>query len=190
MKIELPGNTFYYLMNNSVMKEWGVYIAAVLLLLVYRKLRIGRWRTILKNSVEYHKFHLASVSKDPSMDEKSRELAQALLWGATRQLSTDLKDGKGGAALWRSFIGDKTSLNTCSTVFYECARNFRYIDRIIMKLNDTLMSTFYRIYFLESYLSIAAILYMDITLLLSMITRPKSGTGRLYIEMRKNGWNL
>lgn len=178
-------NIFELLVNNPLVKEWGIYAVVIILLLLYRKLRLGRWRSILKSSVEYHKSHLAAISKDPSMSEKSRELAQALLWGATRQLSIDLKNGKGGAALWRSFLGDKTALNTCGTVYYQSARNYMYIDQIIIKLNDTLISTFYRIYFLESRLSIAAILYLDITLLLYLITRPESGTGRLYLEMRR-----
>jgi len=177
-------NTFYALKNNPAAKEWGGYIAVIVILLAYRKLRLGRWRTMLKNSVEYHKFHLASVSKDPTMNEKTRELAQALFWAVSRQLNDDIAGGKGGTALWRSFAGEKTALNTCSTVYYQCARNYMYIDECIMKLNGTLLSTFYRIYLLESYFSIASILYMDINLLVCMITRPAGGTGRLYLEMR------
>jgi hypothetical protein len=182
--MESVKNIFYYLKGHPAAEEWGVYVLIIFFLLAYRKLRLKRWREILKNSVDYHKFHLASISRDPSMSEKSRELAQALLWGVTKQLPLDLADGKGGKALLRSFAGDKTSLNTCGTVYYQCARNFRFIDSIIIKLNDTLISTFYRIYLLESYLSIVAVLYMDFTLLIYMITRPKSGTGRLYLEMR------
>ena len=173
-----------FIINDPDTKRLGVYFAVVLFLLIYRKLRIGRWRKILKNSVEYHIYHLSSISKDLSMDEKTRELAHALHWGASKQLQLDLADGKGGTALWRSFLGDKTSLNTCGTVYYQCARNFRFINKIIIKLNDTLLSTFYRIYILESYLSIVAILYMDFTLLFYMLTKPVSGTGRLYLEMR------
>lgn len=187
--MEFLKNIFYYLQGHPYTKEWGVYAALIIFLLLYRKLRLGRWRKILKRSVEYHKFHLAAVSKDPAMNEKSRELAQALLWGVTKQLPLDLEKGRGGKALWRSFIGDKTSLNTCGTVYYQCARNFRFIDKIILKLNDTLISTFYRIYLLESYLSIIAILYMDFTLMIYMITRPESGTGRLYLEMRSESRN-
>lgn len=174
----------YYMKNSSEARECIIYLSVIVSLLIYKKLRIGRWRAILKRSIEYHKFHLASLSKDPSMNEKSRELAQALLWSVTKQLPLDLEGGKGGKALWRSFLGDKTSLNTCGTVYYQCARNYRFIDRIIIKLNDTLISTFYRIYLLESYLSILVIMYMDFTLLIYMITRPESGTGRLYLEMR------
>ncbi len=118
------------------------------------------------------------------MNEKNRELSQALLWAATKQLQLDIKSGKGGRALWRSFLGDKTALNTCGTVYYECAKNYRFIDSIVLKLADTLISTFYRIYLLESYLSIIAVIYMDFVLFISMITRPKSGSGRLYLEMR------
>lgn len=174
-----------YLAGSPAVKEWSIYAAIVILLLLYRKVRLGRWRTILKNSVEYHKFHLSNIAKDPSMNEKNRELAQALHWGAAKQLAIDLNGGRGGAALWRSFLGDKTALNTCGTVYYQCARNYRYVDQIIVKLNDTLISTFYRIYFLESHLSLAAVLYMDITLLIYKVTRPESGTGRLYLEMNR-----
>jgi len=188
--MEFFKNIFYYMADNPDLKKYLIYTSFLLLLIIYRKLRLGRWRKILKNSLEYHKFHLGSLGKDPALDEKSRELAQALLWGITRQLPLDIDGGKGGKALWRSFLGDKTSLNTCGTVYYQCARNFRYIDKIIIKLNDTLISTFYRIYLLESYLSIAAILYMDLTLLIYMATKPEGGTGRLYLEMRQEDKNI
>ena len=183
--MSLPENLFYYLVNSYFVKEWWGHAVFVLVLVLYRKLRLGRWRTILKRSVDYHKFHLSSISKDPSVDEKTRELAQALLWGVTKQLPIDLENGKGGKALWRSFTGDKTALNTCGTVYYQCARNFRYIDKIIVKLNDTLLSTFYRIYLLESYFSYVSIFYMDFSLLFYILTKPQSGTGRLYLEMRR-----
>lgn len=178
-------NIFHYLKNNPEIQEWIIIAALILSLLIYRKLRLGRWRKILKNSVEYHRFHLTSISRDASRNEKERELAQALLWAATKQLPSDINRGKGGKALWLSFLGNKTALNTCGTAYYQCASNYRYIDSIIIKLNDTLISTFYRIYLLESYLSIAAILYMDLTLLYYMISRPESGTGKLYLEMSK-----
>ena len=123
--------------------------------------------------------------KDSAVSEKSRELSHALFWSITKQLPLDLESGKGGKALWRSFFGDKTSLNTCGTVFYQCANNFRNTDPVIIKLNDTLMSTIYRIYLLESYASILAILYMDLALLINKIIRPKAGPGRLYLELMK-----
>jgi hypothetical protein len=182
--VEFFEQLLYSLKGSSVVKEWSGYAALILTLAIYRKLRLGRWRKILKRSVDYHKFHLSSISKDPSMDEKTRELAQALFWGVTKQLPLDLEKGKGGKALLRSFMGDKTALNTCGTVYYQCARNIRYIDKIIIKLNDTLLSTFYRIYMLESVLSYVAVIYMDLTLLYYLISRPQSGTGRLYLEMR------
>jgi hypothetical protein len=181
--MEFLKDLFSYMKNNPNINEWGIYFMVILFLFVYRKLRLGRWREILKRSVDYHKFHLASISKDHSMDEKTRELAQAMLWGVTKQLPTDLENGRGGNALWRSFLGDKTSLNTCGTVYYQCAMNVRSIDRIIIKLNDTLISTFYRIYLLESYLSFLAILYMDFTLIFYIASKPQGGTGRLYLEM-------
>ncbi len=182
--MEYLKDIFYFLKTSPQIRDWVFYAAIILSLLVYRKIRLGRWRKILKKSVEYHIYHLSSVSKDPSTNEKSRELAQALLWGVTKLLPLDVKEGSGGRALLRSFMGDKTALNTCGTVYYQCARNFRYIDRIIIKLNDTLISTFYRIYLLESYFSIFAILYMDIALLLYIALKPAGGTGRLYLEMR------
>lgn len=182
--MDLLENALYYLINIPVIKEWWRYAVFVLFLVLYRKLRLGRWRKILKRSVDYHRFHLSSIAKDSSADEKTRELAQALLWGVTKLLPLDLEKGKGGKALWRSFLGDKTALNTCGTVYYQCARNIRYIDKTILRLNDTLLSTFYRIYLLESNMSYISIFYMDFSLLFSMITKPQSGTGRLYLEMR------
>jgi hypothetical protein len=183
--IEFIDGIFYYLKNFPYLNNIFIYLVIIILFILYRKLRISKWRKVLRNSIEYHKFHLSSLAKDSTVSEKSRELSQALLWSVTKQLPLDLESGKGGKALWRSFWGDKTSLNTCGTVFYQCARNFRNTDSIIIKLNDTLMSTIYRIYLLESYFSIPTILYMDFMSLVNRIIKPKSGPGRLYLEMMK-----
>jgi len=183
--IEFIDNLFLYLKNIPYLNTLIFCLVIIIILFLYRKLRISKWRKVLRNSIEYHKFHLVSLTKDSTVSEKSRELSQALFWSITKQLPVDLKSGSGGKALLRSFFGDKTSLNTCGTVFYQCANNFRNTDSIIIKLNDTLMSTIYRIYMLESYFSIPAILYMDLTFLISKIVKPKSGPGRLYLEMTK-----
>jgi hypothetical protein len=182
---EFIDNLFYYIKNIPYPNNLIFCLVIIIAFVLYRKLRISRWRKILRNSIEYHKFHLSSLMKDSTVSEKSRELSQALFWSITKQLPVDLESGRGGKALWRSFWGDKTSLNTCGTVFYQCAKNFRNTDAIIIKLNDTLMSTIYRIYMLESYASIPTILYMDLTLLMNQIIKPKAGPGRLYLEMMK-----
>lgn len=154
-------------------------------LFAYRFFRRERWRAILGRSLEYHRFHFTQMYNDKSVNEKARELYQALLWAVNKQLKDDLarSNGRGGAVLWRSFLGDKTCVNTCGTVFYETAKNYRYVGETLARLNDTLISTFYRILFVESFLSPVALIYMDMRLLISMITRPSSGTGRLYREM-------
>lgn len=161
------------------------WITVILFLSAYWKLRIKRWRSILNASLDYHKFHLSAIAGDKNIDEKTREFAQALSWAVTRQLKDDLKNSGGGRALWSSFVGEKTALNTCGTIFYESSRYVRFIDRRIIKLNDTLLGTFYRIYFIESLLSPVALVFMDILLVISLISRPESGPGRLYVEMRK-----
>ncbi len=163
------------------------YGLVIVLLLLYRRLRRSRWRKILGSSLDYHRFHLGMISGDKDKNGKFRELAQALLWAVNKQLADDLtrSKGRGGPVLLRSFLGDKTCVNTCGTVFYESARNYRSIDEMIVKLNDTLISTFYRILLLESMLAPVALIYMDLRLLISFITRPETGTGRLYREMLK-----
>ena len=178
-----------FLNNNPDLIESSFFIPAIFSILIYWRLRIRRWRKILKKSVDYHIFHLASISRDSSIDETSRGLAQALLWGASKQLPLDIA-GRGGRALWRSFRGDKTSLNTCGTVYYHCVMNMRSIDKMVIRLNDTLLSTFYRIYLLESFLSFAAVLYMDFTLAYYLLAKPETGTGRLFREMRINEGKL
>ena len=183
--IEFIDNLFYYFKNTPYLNKLLFYIVIIIILILYRKLRISKWRKILRDSIEYHNFHLSSLMKDSTVSEKTRELSQALFWSITKQLPLELKTGKGGKALLRSFFGDKTALNTCGTVFYQCARNFRNTEDIIIKLNDTLMSTIYRIYLLESYVSIPAILYMDFMLIINQIIKPKSGPGRLYLELIK-----
>lgn len=162
-----------------------LYGGIIILLLVYRFSRRERWRAILGESLEYHRFHLSQRNSDKNTSEKAREMYQALLWAVNKQLKDDLarSGGKGGPVLWRSFLGDKTCLNTCGTVFYESAKNYRFVDETLIKLNDTLISTFYRILMLESILSPLALVYMDVMLLWSIIRKPAAGTGRLYREM-------
>jgi len=163
------------------------YIAgAAVLVYIYSLIRGGAWRRILASSLDYHKFHLNMILNDSSAEAKNRELAQAMIWAITRQLPDDIKKRGGGKALLRSFMGDKTALNTCGSIFYDIARNYRYIDKRIIKLNNTLLGTVYRIFFLESFLSGAAALYMDLFLLKSFILKPVEGAPKLYLELFKD----
>lgn len=161
---------------------WGVFF---LFLYLYGKFRRGRWRKILGASLDYHKFHLSAMQSDRGIDEKTREFTMALLWAINKQLPSDLSKG-GGRALWSSFLGEKTSLNTCGSIFYEASRYMRFIDVRIVKLNDTLLSTFYRILLIESVFHPLAIAFMDIIFLVSVIKKPEGGAARLYIEMKKD----
>jgi len=168
-----------------ILSWWGVCAVIPMLLLFYWKVRVKQWRAVLKEAVEYHKFHLVSISRDPSVSQTGRELAHSLLWGVTKQLPLDLKDGKGGLALVNSFKGRKTSLNTCGTVFYECAKNHRVMDITIFKLTSTLISTICRIFILESSISVFGLIYNDINLLIFLLTGSEKGMGRFYREMKK-----
>jgi len=125
------------------------------------------------------------IINESAVDVKNKELIQAMIWAVTRQIPEDLKNSRGGAALFRSLSGEKTALNTCGAVFYDIARNFRFIDERIVKLNTTLTSTFYRIYSLESFFSGFALLYMDLLMFKSFIFKPAEGSARLYLEMRR-----
>ncbi len=170
----------------SISCGWVQLAVAVPVLLVYRRLRINRWRDILKSSIEYHKYHLYSLSRGSSNDSKSRELAQSLLWCVTKQLPDELKNGRGGAALLNSMAGNKTSINTCGTVFYECAKNYQTIEPVIYKLNITLISTLYRIFIIESPLSVIGILHNDLLLIIHFLKRTNSGSGRLYLDLNSD----
>jgi len=172
-------------LNHYVASEIYFLAGAAFFMFIYSLLRGGTWRRILSGSLDYHKFHLNMIMNDSTVDTKNRELAQAMIWAITRQLPEDIKNKKGGLALLRSFMGDKTALNTCGSIFYDIARNYRYIDQRIVKLNNTLLGTFYRIFFLESLLSGVSALYMDIFLLKSLIFKPGEGSPRLYLEMFK-----
>jgi len=172
-------------LNYYVAAEIYYLAGAAFLMFIYSLIRGGVWRRILASSLDYHKFHLNMIMNDSAVDTKNRELAQAMIWAITRQLPDDIKKMGGGKALLRSFMGEKTALNTCGSIFYDIARNYRYIDQRIVKLNNTLLGTFYRIFFLESFLSGVSALYMDIFLLKSFIFKPLEGSPKLYLEMFK-----
>ena len=164
---------------------FGIFAVILVLLLVYKKIRIGLWGKILKNSIEYHKFHLSSINMDSSVNQSSRDMAHSMLWGVTKQLPLDIKDGKGGRALFNSYLGMKTSLFTCSMVFYECINNYKNMDVTIFKLSNTLISTICRIFIFNSFFSIIGILYSDITMLIYSITGYDIGMGRFYLNMKR-----
>lgn len=164
---------------------FGIFAVILVLLMIYKKIRIGLWRKILKNSIEYHKFHLSSINMDSNVNQSSRDLAHSMLWGVTKQLPLDIKDGKGGRALFNSYLGMKTSLFTSSRVFYECINNYKNMDVTIFKLSNTLISTICRIFILDSFFSILGLLYCDITLLIYTISGYDLGMGRFYFNMKR-----
>lgn len=177
--------SFFSFVSDHVAIEIIAIISVFVFSKIYSIIRVGRWRKILLSALEYHRSHLEMIMSDPSVDVKNKELAQAMVWAITRQMPDDLKNKGGGAALFRSFSGQKTALNTCGTIFYDIARNFRFIDKRIIKLNSTLTSTFYRVFFIESFVSGIALLFMDIFMLRSIVLKPAGGSARLYYEMRR-----
>ncbi len=164
---------------------FGIFAVILVLLMIYKKIRIGLWRKILKNSIEYHKFHLSSINMDSNVNQSSRDLAHSMLWGVTKQLPLDIKDGKGGRALFNSYLGMKTSLFTCSMVFYECINNYKNMDVTIFKLSNTLISTICRIFIFNSFFSIIGLIYCDITMFIYFITEYDIGMGRFYLNMKR-----
>ncbi|NLV68589.1 MAG: hypothetical protein GXY14_13040 [Spirochaetes bacterium] len=174
-----------YYAASPALQDLLFWCGVILFLLLYRLLRKKRWQRILSASLDYHRYHLAMLAAGRGSDEKSRSLYQAMLWAINKQLADDLNraGGKGGLVLFKSLAGDKTCINTCGTVFYESARNYSFIESNVIKLNGTLVSTLYRIVLLESMLAPFALIYMDLRLLAAFITKPGSGTGRLYKEM-------
>jgi hypothetical protein len=178
-------HSFADFVSHEVAPEIIVIACAFVFSGTYSLLRGGRWRKILSSALDYHRFHLGMIINDSAVDIKNKELAQAMIWAVTRQIPEDLKNSGGGAVLFRSLSGEKTALNTCGVVFYDIARNFKFIDDRIFKLNSTLTSTFYRIYSAESFFSGFALLYMDLFMLKSFIFKPAEGSARLYLEMRR-----
>ena len=174
-----------YYAASPALQDLLFWCGLILILLLYRLLRKKRWQRVLSASLNYHRYHLTMLAGDRMTDEKNRSLYQAMLWAINKQLPDDLNrsGGKGGLVLLRSLAGDKTCINTCGTVFYESARNYSFIESNVIKLNGTLVSTLYRIVLLESMLAPFALIYMDLRLLAAFITKPGSGTGRLYKEM-------
>jgi len=182
---ELKSICLYFLDAASNYRDLFLWLLIFVLLYLYGRLRKRWWRRILASAIDYHRFHLSAIQSDRSIDEKTREYATALQWAINKQLPDDLKKG-GGVTLWLSFVGSKTSLNTCGTVFYDAARYARFIDLKIIKLNDTLLSTFYRIFLIESIFFPFAIPVLDLLFIISFIKKPQSGPARLYLEMSKN----
>jgi len=182
---DTAGNKIFMLFYFIHLNGWLIFIAVIILLFLYRRFRARRWKYILKASIKYHKFYLTDISNDPSIDRNSRDLAHSLLWGITKQLPLDIKEGKGGVALYNSLSGKKTSLNTCGTVFYECAKNHKTMDPTVFSLTNTLISTIYRIFILESHLSVFGLLYYDINLLYNYAINSVRGSGRLYLDLTK-----
>ena len=156
-------------------------------LLVYLYLRTGkkRWKMILNESLSYHRFHLAVISREKTASDKTREIARAMLWALDKQYPQDCREGLGFRTFLRAYMGIKNSLLIMTEVFFQVARNHYMMDERIPRLMITLQSTFSRLAILESRFILIALPYMDLFLFLSIIGIARSGKSRLYRDIRK-----
>lgn len=157
-----------------------IYILIVFILYFYSKNAKKRWLKILEGSLNYHRYHFNIIRNDSSINGKNKETASALIWAINRQFVEDKKEGLGLKGVWRSFLGHKTSIQITSEVFYRTALQRWDLDIKILKLARTLSSTFYRLFLINSIISLIVVLFMDLMFLISLLFGRKSGPEGLY----------
>ncbi len=163
----------------------SITVAVIIILFFYIRWAKRRWYITLNRSLDYHRFHLKMIMNENDTHEKTDEVSRAMLWAIEKQLPIDRQMGLGFKSFFKSYMGIKTCLMIMSEVFYQVARFHWDIDKRIPRLMMTLNSTFYRIYILESYFAVIALLYIDLKLILARAGIAGSGKAKMYRDMSK-----
>ncbi|MCP4135309.1 MAG: hypothetical protein GY754_30350 [bacterium] len=161
-------------------------LGAVFLFLYYKNSK-KRWNYILHESLNYHKYHLNNLRNDPLANDKTSEYCKIMLWAIEKQYITDRETGNLGIrGILRTFVGQSSSLQIIGEIYFQIARYRSPVDERILKLINTLSSTFYRLFFMSSIISLISLVFMDFFLLLSFAKFSKKGIAGLYRDIIRN----
>jgi hypothetical protein len=174
-------------LNNDLLYPI-VCLSAGLFAFLYNRQGKKRWLRVLDQALDYHRPHLLSIMRGRDKNDESKELAKNMLMILDRQLKHDLKTSPGLRGLFRSFLGEKTSINSMYAVFNKlfADKMFGYpspYDEILDRLYATMNSVVYRFFIVTSALSLIGILWMDLFLLLSMARIDRRGPSLLYRDI-------
>lgn len=174
------------LLSATAMYGCAPILCAVVWL--YVRLRRRRWNAWLQEAVQYHRFHLTMMLNEKSLNDESRDIARTMMNIIDRQFAFDRKNGLGLRGLWMARSGKKSTLNSLDEMFVTLYRDrffgvIKNFDGRIERLYTTLVSTIYRLYFLNSLIALPAIVYMDSVMLIAMTGIIQRGAPRLYLDI-------
>ncbi len=161
----------------------SAFLAALVLVVLYFRNARKRWLFILSAALDYQRYHLNMILVENSIDDKTRDFARAMLWAINKQFVLDRKKGWGLCIIWKSIMGEKTSIQILGEIVLRIAKNQMGADARIMRLLSTLISTFYRYFLIRSALSLFFLIFMDLSLLLSFLRATDNGTLLMYRDI-------
>lgn len=158
-------------------------LAALVLIVLYLVNARKRWLSILSTALDYQRYHLNMILVENSIDDKTRDFARAMLWAINKQFVLDRKKGWGLCIIWKSIMGEKTSIQILGEIVLRIAKNQMGADARIMRLLSTLISTFYRYFLIRSALSLFFLIFMDLSLLFSFLRTADNGASLMYRDI-------
>ncbi len=161
---------------------------SLLLAFLYYRVRNPWWRRVIKRAVEYHRYHFLIIRNDRDANDKTRDLAYEMLMVLDRQFRADMEGSPGMRMIFRSQLGEKSTLLSLYEIFEKLYRDRAFtgsseLDGRLERLFHTMSSMIYRYYMMTSVFGIVALLYMDLALLLSIIRVDRRGSSRLFRDI-------
>lgn len=155
---------------------------------LYYRIRRPWWRIVIIRAVEYHRYHLMMIRNERDVNAKTRDLAYEMLMVLDRQFGADMEGSPGMRMIFRSQLGEKSTLLSLYEIFEKLYRDRAFtgsseIDGRLERLFHTMSSMIYRYYMMTSVLAVVALLYMDLILILSLVRLDNRGSSRLFRDI-------
>ncbi|HOT44249.1 MAG TPA: hypothetical protein PLM53_06395 [Spirochaetota bacterium] len=177
-----------HLSDLTWLPKAALLAAMALLGFLYFIKRRTAWREIIGRAADYHRFHLAAMRNDPGVNDRSRELAYAMLMVLDRQFRDDMRGSPGLRGVVRAHLGEKSTLLSLGEIFEKLYRDRAFLgnsgtDERLVRLYLTMSSMVYRYYLMTSVACPVALLYMDLVLALAAVRLDRRGSSRLFRDM-------
>ncbi len=177
-----------HLTDLTWLPEAAVLAGMALLAFLYFIKRRPAWHDIISRAADYHRFHLTSIRNEPGVNDSSRELAYAMLMVLDRQFRDDMRGSPGLRGVIRTHLGEKSTLASLGEIFEKLYRDRAFLggsdtDERLVRLYLTMSSMIYRYYLMTSAAGPAALLYMDLVLVLAALRLDRRGSSRLFRDL-------
>jgi len=170
---------FYSLVSDNLFFT-VLCVCIFLILSVYYSHAKKRWAAVLQRSFSYHRYNLKMIKAEQGLDQRTSEVATAMLWALEKQLEIDTHAKTGLRAFFGAFSGKPSSLGIVADTSWTIMEHHVTMEKDIVRLHRTLTSSLYRYFLLNSILGVVLLFYMDFRLILSLLFKPGHGPSALY----------